>query len=264
MQPPTKVDAIALARGRARTWLRVFLQLVRVLDRLEHRQESLLAASLVFLVRRAMGKLDAPEPAVAIAARGHEAAESEAGLCEAAVGGAELMRAVELARPRARRDARPLPGPGELRELRELRDAREPRELRDEPANEELEILLVLCGALTESADEGGFGDLARGADAIAEEFRSLQQFSAAEIGKTSLLPPAMRQRWIALLVEAAGHEDPLRRLARELSLSRVVQALYAMAIGYRRAAGYDRDASDHDPWLALSIGDAALRSLRR
>ena len=57
-------DAVALAHGRARKWLRVFPQLVRVLDRLETRHES--------APRRrssswcsARSRLETPEPVVA-------------------------------------------------------------------------------------------------------------------------------------------------------------------------------------------------------
>src|SRR5882672_6798912 len=138
MQAPTRLDPVTLARGRARKWLRVFQQLVRVLDRLEQKQDSLLASSLVFLVQRALGNLESTETATPIASGDGEVFEADE--CE----GTELISAMAMAR-----------------------DDRPRRNLRDDPASDELEVLLVLAGSLVESDEKCRFNDLAVPADAL-------------------------------------------------------------------------------------------------
>jgi hypothetical protein len=235
MQAPTRLDSVTLARGRARKWLRVFQQLVRVLDRLEQKQESLLASSLVFLVQRALGSLETTEPATPIA--GSEGEVFEAGENE----GAELLSAIAIAR-----------------------DERPRRDLRDDPANDELEVLLTLSGAMVENAEACRFDDLAVPADALVREYRLLNQSSADTVQTALVFPSLFRGRWAALVQSAAQKTDPMRRLSFELSIVKVIRALYAMAIGYRKAADFEESRSEHDAWLAYSIGESTLKSVRR
>jgi hypothetical protein len=236
MQAPTRLDPVTLARGRARKWLRVFQQLVRVLDRLEQKQDSLLATSLVFLVQRALGNLETPEPALPISASDGEVFEG--GESE----GTELVSAVSLSRGHGRGAS----------------------DLRDDPASDELEVLLVLAGSLIESDQSGQFDDFTLTPDALAREFRTLKQSSPEEVQKVAIFPPLFRSRWAALVESAVQKTDPMRRMALELSLMKVIRALYAMAIGYRRAAAFEESRTDHDAWLAYSIGESVLKSVRR
>lgn len=235
MQAATAVGALGLARSRARKWLRVFQQLVRVLDRLEREAQSPLASALVFLVQRALGGLDATDPAAPVAALEPE------GVGDGDAAGDELMAAVDLAR-----------------------HARDRRDLRDDPASDELEVLLVFAGALTEAPDGGAFGDLSIGVEALVHEYRSLKHLSADDVLRVSLFPAAFRRRWSALLKSAAAKDDPLRRLALELSVMKVIHALYAMAIGRRRAANFGPSDPDGDPWLACTLGESTLKSIQR
>jgi len=235
MQVSAGLDALALARSRARKWLRVFQQLVRVLDRLEQQDRSALAAALVFMVQRALGHLEHGEPVSSVA---------PAATCnehEAECSGDELIAAVGLAR-----------------------HVHERRDLRDDPTGDELEVLLVLAGALTESPDGGAFGDESITPDDLVREYRALRHLSAADVLRVPLFPLTFRRRWSALLQAAAAKDDPLRRLALELSIMKVIHALYAMAIGYRRAAAYERPDPDGDAWLAFTLGDSMLKAYRR
>lgn len=225
--------ALGVARARARKWLRIFQQLVRVLDRLEL-QASPLARALVFLVQRALGRLEQSDHGL------REAAPVRALEAEGEPSGDELRSAVGLARAAGMRRAG-----------------------RDDPSGEELEVLLVLAGALTESPDGGSYGDAAIGADDLAREYRGLQQLSADDVLRVTLFPLAFRRRWSALLRAAAERHDPLRRLAFELSVMKVIHALYALAIGWRRAAELGRDEPEGDAWFASSLGEALLKSTR-
>lgn len=236
MQLSTDRGALGVARSRARKWLRIFQQLVRVLDRLEP-QETPLARALVFLVQRALGHLEHHDGALAMAppvrpldeAGGHEAS------------GDELIAAVALARHSGQR-----------------------RDSRDDPSGDELEVLLVLAGALTESTDGGSYGDPSIEIDDLVRDYRALQQLTAADVGRVALFPMAFRKRWALLLEAAAAKQDPLRRLAFELSVMKVIHALYALAIGWRRAAEFGRDDPEGDAWFACSLGEALLKSVRR
>jgi len=238
MQAPTRIDAVALARGRARKWLRVFLQLVRVLDRLELRHESRLSASLVFLVQRALGRLDAAEPVAPFTP------DDSAELLEGEAtegGGTALMTALALSRP-----------------------PKSARAHKDDPPNDELEVLLVLAGSLVHSKDDGRFDDTKLTAAQLVKDFKALEQGSAAAVQKADLFPTEFRRRWAELLESAARRGDPMRRLALELSIMKCIHALYAMAIGYRSAADFEEAPSDHDAWLAWSVGETKLKSGRR
>src|SRR5262249_44323008 len=135
---------------------------------------------------------------------------------------------------------------------------------KEDPASDELEVLLVLAGALIDAKDEGSFADFNVSADDLAHEYRALKQSTADGVLKSTLFPLVFRQRWAGLLQGAAQKEDPLRRPALEPSIRKVVHALHAMAIGYRRASDYDTAQPAHDAWLAYSIGDSVLRSARR
>ncbi len=234
MHAPAGLDAVALARSRARKWLRVFQQLVRVLDRLEERSDSLLAAALVFLVQRALGRLEDGEPVSAVASE--RDVELEASECS----GDELLAAVDLARP-----------------------APDRRDVREDPASAELEVLLLLAGALTDSQESSTFDDFSVPTEALVKEYRSLKHFSPQDVLSVPLFPDSFRKRWSALL-QAAASEDPQRRLALELSVMRVIHALYAMAIGYRRSSTFGRPDPDCDAWLASSLGEATLQLVRR
>ena len=234
MQAPTRIDPVTLARGRARKWLRVFQQLVRVLDRLEQKQQSLLASSMVYLVQRALGNLEAAEPVVPVEGGERDATEVE-------TDGGELLSAVALSRDRAPRC-----------------------ELRDDPANDELEVLLVLSGALVERDEPCRFDDLAVTDEVLIVEFRKLQQSSADEVKRDTLFPPLFRSRWAGLVETASKTNDLRRRLTVELSIRKVINALFAMAIGYRRAADFEETRTEHDAWLAWSIGESALKGVRR
>lgn len=232
MQVSTGRATLGVARARARKWLRVFQMLVRVLDRLEP-QESPLARALVFLIQRALGRLEGNPAAMPVAPL--EGLASEEG-----AQGDELVAAVRLSRP--------------------LPDRRAHRE---DPASDELEVLLVLAGALTESEEGGAYGDPAVPVDALFREYRSLQKLSAADVLRVELFPLAFRRRWSALLESAAAKDDPLRRLSFELAVMKVIHALYALAIGWRRAEAFDRADRDGDAWFALSLGEALLKSSR-
>jgi hypothetical protein len=234
MQAPTRLDPVTLARGRARKWLRVFQQLVRVLDRLEQKQQSLLASSMVYLVQRALGNLEAGEPVAPVDVHDREATEVESD-------GGELVSAVTLSRDRAPRT-----------------------ELRDDPAHDELEVLLVLSGALVERDEPCRFDDLAVTDEVLVVEFRKLQQSSADEVKRDTLFPPLFRSRWAGLVETASKTNDLRRRLTVELSIRKVINALFAMAIGYRRAADFEETRTEHDAWLAWSIGESALKGVRR
>ena len=231
------LDALALARSRARKWLRVFQQLVRVLDRLGQQQQSLLASALVFLVQRALGHLESGEPVSPVnpvpPPRGME--------IDAECSGDELIAAVDLAR-----------------QNHERRDARE------DPASDELEVLLVLAGALIESPEEGAFNDLSVSTEELVKEYRALKELSPDDVMRVPLFPLSFRRRWATLLQTAATKDDPLRRMALELSVMKVIHALYAMAVGYRRAAAIDRPDPEADAWLAYTLGESTLKSLRR
>lgn len=235
MQAPTKFDPVTLARGRARKWLRVFQQLVRVLDRLEQKQESLLASSMVYLVQRAIGNFETAEPVTPLESGGREQAEE----CESE--GSELVSAMTLSRDRRPRS-----------------------ELRDDPVNDELEVLLVLSGALVEKDEPCRFDDLAVTDETLLGEFNKLTQSSADEVKRDSLFPPLFRTRWANLLETAIKTTDMRRRLTLELSIRKVINALFAMAIGYRRAAGFEESRNEHDGWLAYSIGESVLKGVRR
>src|SRR5262249_40862366 len=161
-QAPTRIDAVALARGRARKWLRVFLQLVRVLDRLELRHESRLSASLVFLVQRALGRLDAAEPVAPVTPDDS----------------ADLLHGQATA-------ARALPRP-----------PKSARAHKDDPPNDELEVLLVLAGSLVHSKDDGRFDDTKLTAAQLVKDFKTLEQGSAAAVQKADLFPTEFRRRW--------------------------------------------------------------------
>ena len=234
MQTSAGLDALALARSRARKWLRIFQQLVRVLDRLEQQEHSLLAAALVFLIQRALGDLESGESVTPVAPRTPEHDDSD---CS----GDELLQAVELAR-----------------------HTHERRDLRDDPTGDELEVLLVLAGALIEAPDGGSYDDFNVDSDALAKEYRALRHLSADDVLRVPLFPQAFRRRWSALLRAAASKDDPLKRLALELSIMKVIHALYAMAIGYRRASDFDRPEPDGDAWFTYTLGDTMLKSTRR
>jgi hypothetical protein len=237
MQAPAGLDALAVARTRARKWLRIFQQLVRVLDRLEQQQESLLASALVFLVQRALGHLETGEPVHPVQAPRAEMT----GDFEAECSGGELIAAVGIAR-----------------------HANERRSSREDPAAAELEVLLVLAGALIEDSEEGSFGDFNVTTDDLVREYRTLKQLSAEDVLRVPLFPLSFRRRWSALLQSAAQKEDPLRRMALELSVMKVIHALYAMAVGYRRTSSFDRPDPESDSWLAYTLGEATLKSVRR
>jgi hypothetical protein len=239
MQAPTRIDAVALARGRARKWLRVFLQLVRVLDRLETRHESRLAAALVFLVQRVLGRLETPEPVAAFTP------DDSAELLEGEAtehGGTALMTAMALVRPPAKTS----------------------RGTREDPVNDELEVLLVLAGSLTHAADDGRFDDPKLTAGQLVKEFSALKQGAAGEVVKVELFPTDFRVRWAGLLESAAKRGDPMRRLSLELSLMKCIHALYAMAIGFRSSSEFESAQGENDAWLALSVGESILKSGRR
>ena len=234
MQAAAGLDALSLARTRARRWLRIFQQLSRVLDRLEQQPESLLASSMVFLVQKVLGNFETGESMPPSAA---PSGEFEAGGCS----GDELVAGVDLAR-----------------------HVHERRDLRHDPASAELEVLLVLAGALIESEDSGSFGDFSISVEDLVREYRALKQLSAQDVMRVPLFPLSFRRRWSALLQSGSATGDPLRRLALELSVMKVIHALYAMAIGYRRAATMDRPDPEGDAWLAYTLGEATLKSMRR
>lgn len=74
------------------------------------------------------------------------------------------------------------------------------------------------------------------------------------------LFPRVFCDRWQALLEEAEGESDPLRRLGLEMSLMRVIRSLYALAIGYRDAEEpFDGMNVGREPWLAFTLGEATL-----
>jgi hypothetical protein len=235
MQAPTRLDPVTLARGRARKWLRVFQQLVRVLDRLEQKQQSLLAASMVYLVQKALGNLEAIEPAVPVDGNDREAVEG------VEADGEELVSAVTLSR-----------------------DKRPRSEMRDDPANDELEVLLVLSGALVECDEPCRFDDLSVTDEVVIVEYRKLQQSSTDDVKRDTLFPALFRSRWAGLVEAATKTSDLRRRLTAELSIRKVINALFAMAIGYRRAADFEESRTEHDAWLAWSIGESALKGVRR
>jgi hypothetical protein len=238
MQAPTRIDAVALARGRARKWLRVFLQLVRVLDRLELRRDSRLAASLVFLVQRALGRLDAPEPVAPHAPDdSNELLENESSEC----GGTALMTAMALARA-----------------------PKTARAQKEDPANDELEVLLVLSGSLAHAKDDGRFDDEKLTVEQLVKDFAALKQGTADAVQKAELFPTEFRRRWAELLEAAARRGDPMRRLAFELSIMKCIHALYAMAIGFRSASDFEQSQAENDAWLAWSVGESMLKSGRR
>ncbi|MBM4015658.1 MAG: hypothetical protein FJ293_11935 [Planctomycetes bacterium] len=238
MQATLGSATLHVARTRARRWLRVFQQMVRVLDRLEP-QESALARSLVFLIQRALGDLDGGDTVVPVRPLavpvGPDAADG------GELPGDELRAAVDLVRG------------GELR-----------RDARVDPAGDEFEVLLVLAGALTESADGGSYGDPAITVDALLREYRALKSLAAPDVMRIELFPLAFRRRWAALQAAAATREDPLRRLAFELSVMKVIHALFALAIGWRRAPEFERGESAGDAWFAWSLGEAILKGARR
>jgi hypothetical protein len=234
MQAPVGLVALDLAKARARKWLRIFQQLVRVLDRLESQPPTLLSSSLVFLLQRALGHLENGEPVAPLPAPGE--LELRGGDCT----GDELHAAVDLARAGERRDPR------------------------EELASDELEVLLLLAGSLPEAEDAGKFGDLTIPTARLVEEYRALRQLQPDAVLEVALFPTSFRRRWSALLKAAASKDDPVRRLALELSVMKVIHALYAMAVGYRRAASFDRPDPEADAWLAWSLGEATLRTLRR
>lgn len=235
MQAPTRFDPVTLARGRARKWLRIFQQLVRVLDRLEQKQESLLASSMVYLVQRALGNLEAAEPVAPIEGGDREAVEG------GEADGSELVSAMTLSRSQ-----------------------RPHSELRDDPANDELEVLLVLAGALVERDEPCRFDDLAVTDEMVLDDWRSLQQSSADDVKRDTLFPPLFRERWAGLVSNATRTSDLRRRLTAELSIRKVINALFAMAIGYRRAADFEETRTEHDAWLAWSIGESSMKGVRR
>jgi hypothetical protein len=234
MQAPAGFDALSLARSRARKWLRIFQQLVRVLDRLEQQQDSMLASALVFLLQRALGHLETGEPVPPVPPPQRFDVEAE---CS----GDELVQAVDLAR-----------------------HAHERRDVREDPASDELEVLLVLAGALIEQPQGGAYDDFSITVDDLVKEYRALKQLCPQDVLRVALFPMAFRRRWAALLQAAAAKEDPLRRLALELSVMKVIHALYAMAVGYRRAASFDRPDPEGDAWFAYTLGEATLKSIRR
>ncbi len=238
MQVTTERGALGVARARARKWLRIFQQLVRVLDRIEP-QETPLARAFVFLVQRALGHLEHHEGGMAMGApvRSLDGA-SEAG---GEASGDELLAAVALARQSGLR-----------------------RDSRDDPSGDELEVLLVLAGSLTESADGGAYGDPAVAIDDLVRDYRALQQLQSQEVLRMTFFPLAFRKRWALLLEAAAAKQDPLRRLAFELSVMKVIHALFALAIGWRRAAEFGRTEPEADAWFACSLGEALLKSTRR
>jgi hypothetical protein len=240
MQSSVGFDALALARSRARKWLRIFQQLVRVLDRLEQQERSLLASALVFLTQKALGHLESTEPVGPVSGMSSSRTMTiEDDAAEAS--GDELIAAVDLAR-----------------------SAHERRDAREDPASDELEVLLVLAGALVEDPDGGSFGDFSVSTDDLVREYRALKQPSANDVMRVPLFPLGFRRRWSALMQAAATKDDPLRRLALELSVMKVIHALYAMAVGYRRAAAFDRPDPEGDAWLAYTLGEATLKSTRR
>ena len=233
MQATTRSATLGVARSRARKWLRIFQQLVRVLDRLEP-QTSPLARALVFLIQRALGHVDGGHGALPV-----RPLDEREGFDD--THGEELRAAVDLVRQ------------ADLR-----RDARE------DPSGDELEVLLVLAGALTESDDGGSYGDPAIGVEDLMREYRALKGLTAPDLMRVELFPLAFRRRWAALVEAAAAKDDPLRRLGFELSIMKVIHALYALSIGWRRAVEFGRTETDADAWFACSLGEAMLRSARR
>jgi hypothetical protein len=238
MQATVGSATLHVARTRARKWLRVFQQLVRVLDRLEP-QDSALARSLVFLIQRALGHLDGGDGALPV----RPLAPNSSGDVEerGEPPGEELRAAVDLVRS------------SDLR-----------RDARIDPSGDELEVLMVLAGALTESPDGGSYGDPLITVDALLREYRALKSLAAPDVMRLELFPLAFRRRWAALQAAAAAKEDPLRRLAFELSVMKVIHALFALAIGWRRAAEFDRGEAEGDAWFACSLGEAILKGARR
>jgi hypothetical protein len=233
MQTAIGLDSLGLARARARRWLRVFQQLVRVLDRLGQQPRTMLGSALVFLVQRALGHLEAGEPIAPLPGPRPE------DLDEAECGGEELRTAVELAR-----------------------FASDRRDDGGDPASAELETLLVLAGSLIDAPDSGAFEDLAVPAEQIVREYRGSQRLAAEDVLRVELFPVGFRRRWAALL-QAAARCEPLERLRLELSIMKVIHGLYAMAIGYRRAAAFGRADPDGDAWFAFTMGESMLKSQR-
>ncbi|MSR45756.1 MAG: hypothetical protein EXS13_01595 [Planctomycetes bacterium] len=233
MQATTGSATLGVARARARKWLRIFQQLVRVLDRLEP-QRSPLARALVFLIHRALGHVDGGHGALPV-----RPLEEREGFDDAR--GEELRAAVELVR------------------YADLR-----RDVREDPSGDELEVLLVLAGALTECDDGGSYGDPALAVDDLLREYRAMKGLAVPDVMRVELFPLAFRRRWAVLLEAAATKDDPLRRLGFELSIMKVIHALYALAIGWRRAVEFDRTEPDGNAWFACSLGEAILKSARR
>lgn len=229
MELTTSRGALGVARARARKWLRIFQQLVRVLDRLEM-QSTPLAKALVFQIQRALGHLEGNGASLPVRPLEASGSEEEAS-------GDELRAAVGLARK------------SEMR-----------RDSRDDPSGDEIEVLLVLAGALTESDDGGSFGDPKITVDQLLREYRALKQMSHAEVVRVELFPMAFRRRWAALLQAAAAKDDPLRRLSFELSIMKVITALWALAVGWRRAAEFGRPDPEGDAWFASNLGESLLK----
>lgn len=237
MQATSGSTMLGVARMRARRWLRVFQQLVRVLDRLEP-QQTPLARSLVFLIQRALSHLDggdAASPAQPLETFDRPFEDGSE------LRGGELRAAVDLVRQ------------SDLR-----------RDVRVDPSGDELEVLLVLAGAMTESEDGGSYGDPAISVAELLHDYKALRSLAAPDVMRMELFPLAFRRRWSALQAAAAAKDDPLRRLAFELSVMKVIHALYALAIGWRRAGEFDRGESESDAWFACSLGEAVLKGSRR
>ena len=226
-------DVLTLARSRARHWSRVFDGLVDVLERLERQPDSLLARSLVFLIHRALTQSsDARRPVSA----GRLLQKHAAGAGD----GVDLFDACEwigseASASRAERGAR-----------------------------DELEVLLALASSLTQDEAPGVFDDTSVGDEQLAREYHSLRQAQATSVQDVSLFPPSFRDCWQELIDRAEAESDPLRKLARELSLMRVIRALYALAIGYRDLGPLEEGMGEgvgegREPWLAFSLGEATL-----
>lgn len=215
------VEALVATRSRARHWSAVFDRLAKVLETLDKQSDrSLLARAFVFLVERSLRHLDAPAPLES--ARGNSGDEED------------LVFALELAQSESGRG----------------RDA----------AGDEIEMLVALAHAMLSSTSPDRFEDREISSEAIAAEFRAIHQNDAGALDRMELFPAEFRACCKAMRERFRQDPQPMRSLAREMTLMRVIRCLYALAIGYRDVVRGSRpDETARTTWLAFTLGEASL-----
>ncbi len=224
------------ARHKARHWNRVFGRFLDLFDGLEERRDCLLTGSMLFLIHRCVSNLEFAEPVTddgpvdpLDSARSGDRFE-----------GLDFEDAIE----------------GAMRPHGEHHDV----------AAGELQILMVLAHGLVKSTPGSSkFADDGVGAEDLAVEYRALGSASGkAAVEVCTLLPSPMKAAWSAILEHAEKQCDPLKRLRLEMTLMRVIRALYAMAVGVRRAESSAMDEQGRWAWIAFTCGDACLMSAER